>query len=218
MKLRPLFILLLFVVSAGILVWIYYTASRSPREPKTSPWAETLQDLDACCRRKHVKTVQYEHFAQIADQEQHANAARLFRAMAFAERLQEHNCSRVIERLGGSYTPPSKVVVFHGPTGDNLRRSIDYERRNLAERHGQEIDRAIARNNRYAARVLTWAAAGDLRHQALMEFCQFRHQHKQTEPIGYRICPTCGNIYDADYCDPYCPFCLTSGQDFIRFD
>ncbi|WP_418991540.1 rubrerythrin family protein [Alistipes sp.] len=218
MKLRPLFILLLFVVSAGILVWIYYTARRTPREPKASPWAETISDLDACCRRKHVKSMQYDHFAQIADEERKPAAARLFRAMSRAEEVQERNCSHAIVRLGGKYDPPAKVVVFHGPTADNLRRSIDYERRNLSERNGGEIDRAMTKNNRYAARVLIWATAGDLRHQAFMELYLARQRHKEKQPSAYRVCPMCGNIFEAEYTDPYCPYCLTAGQEFIAFE
>lgn len=218
MKLRPFIILLLFVVSAGILVWIYHTARHVPKEPKTSRWAETLSDLDACGRRKHVKSVQYDHFADIADEEHRHEAARLFRAMALSERLQEHNCADAIVRLGGSYLPPAKVVVFRSTTEDNLRRSIDYERQTLRNRHGEEIDRAIDKGNRYAARVLTWAAAGDLRHQALMEYSLFTHAHPDGHATGYCVCPTCGNIYTESYCDPYCPFCLTAGREFIRFD
>jgi len=89
MKLRLGLILLLFAASAGILAWMYYAATREPRSPKGSPWAETLADLDACCRRKHVKSVQYDHFAGIAADEERHTAERLFRAMAFSERLQE---------------------------------------------------------------------------------------------------------------------------------
>lgn len=108
MKLRLGLILLLFAASAGILVWMYYAATREPRSPKGSPWAETLADLDACCRRKHVKSVQYDHFAGIAADEKRHTAERLFRAMAFSERLQENNCATAILHLGGHYTPRGK--------------------------------------------------------------------------------------------------------------
>ena len=86
MKLRLGLILLLFAASAGILAWMYYAATREPRSPKRSPWAETLADPDACCRRKHVKSVHYDHFPG-----SHADAARhtshpLLRAIAFSER------------------------------------------------------------------------------------------------------------------------------------
>ena len=133
MKLRLGLILLLFAASAGILAWMYYAATREPRSPKGSPWAETLADLDACCRRKHVKSVQYDHFAGIAADEERHTAERLFRAMAFSERLQENNCATAILHLGGHYTPPGKIIIFGGTTDGNLERSVAYERRNAPD-------------------------------------------------------------------------------------
>ena len=167
MKLRLGLILLLFAASAGILAWMYYAATREPRSPKGSPWAETLADLDACCRRKHVKSVQYDHFAGIAADEERHTAERLFRAMAFSERLQENNCATAILHLGGHYTPPGKIIIFGGTTDGNLERSVAYERQAHAGRSGADIRRAMERGNRYAARILTWASAGDMRNIAL---------------------------------------------------
>lgn len=212
MKLRPILVLLLFVVSAGVLVWLYYAATREPASGRTAPWTETIADLDACSRRKHVKSIQYDHFAAIADEEDRPETARLFRAMAASERLQGNNCINALTRLGGHYSPPEKVVIFRGTTDSNLARSIDFERRTIGERHGAEIGRALERGNRYAARVLIWAAAGDMRHILLMERCRDKASGDE-----YAVCPVCGNLYDTTYSDPYCPHCLTAGPDFIRF-
>ena len=214
MKVRPLLILLLFVVSTGILVWIYFAALRGQRAPHRRQWTETLADLDACCRHKHIKSRQYDHFAETARTEQRPGAEHLFRAMAFSARLQEYNCANAIVRLGGRYTPPEKVTVFRGTTDQNLQRSIDYERRPPDALHTGEIDRALAAGNRYAARVLIWSKAGDVRHRALM--ARYIATGETGHETGYRICPVCGNIYAAEYCDPFCPQCLTDGREFVR--
>ena len=132
MKLRLGLILLLFAASAGILAWMYYAATREPRSPKGSPWAETLADLDACCRRKHVKSVQYDHFAGIAADEERHTAERLFRAMAFSERLQENNCatasiSEVITRPRGrsSFSAARPTATSNGASPTNDRPTPD---------------------------------------------------------------------------------------------
>ena len=164
MKVRPLLILLLFVVSTGILVWIYFAALRGQRAPHRRQWTETLADLDACCRHKHIKSRQYDHFAETARAEQ--------------------------------------------------RRSIDFERRTPDAPHAGEIDRALATGNRYAARVLIWSKAGDVRHRALM--ARYIATGETGHEAGYRICPVCGNIYAAEYCDPFCPQCQTDGREFVR--
>ncbi len=215
MKLRPIIVLLLFVVSAGALAWIYYAATRTPLPPKTLPWIETIADLDDCCRRKHVKAVQYDHFARLAEQEQIDRPCLLFRALACSERLQEENCARVIVHLGGHYTAPERIVLFHSTTTGNMERSAAYERRMLEEFHCAAIGRALDRGNRYAARILIWAAAADMRHIALLEHCD---TCRTTPQSGYMVCPRCGNIYELDYCDSYCPFCMTEGNKFIRFE
>ena len=129
MKGRPLLVLLLFAASAVILAGMYYAATREGTTTRQDKWAGVLSDLDACSRRKHVKSAQYDHFAGIARQEREHDAERLFRAMAHAERLQEYNCANAIVRLGGRYAPPEHVTVFRGTTDDNLRRSIDFARR-----------------------------------------------------------------------------------------
>lgn len=216
MKLRPFFILLLFVASTAILAWIYYSATRPRQQPIEIPWRETIADLDACCRRKHVKSAQYDRFAGIAEQESRSQVARLFRAMALSERLQEQNCREAIRQLGGNYLPPSRIIVFQGSTDGNLERSIAYELRTARECKCSEIDRAIARNNRYAARLLTWASSVDMRHTVLMHRCLGSGETE--EEWSYLVCPRCGNIFISAYCEPYCPFCLTPGQRFVRFE
>ena len=123
MKLRPLFTLLLFVVSIGILVWIYYAATRKPKKSQSKPWQEVVADLEACGRHKFLKASQYDHFAHVADEEALDASARLFRAMAYAARVQENNCADAVARLGGHYTPPAKVVLFRSATADNIKNS-----------------------------------------------------------------------------------------------
>ena len=187
MKGRPLLVLLLFAASAVILAGMYYAATREGTTTRQDKWAGVLSDLDACSRRKHVKSAQYDHFAGIARQEREHDAERLFRAMAHAERLQEYNCANAIVRLGGRYAPPERVTVFHGTTDDNLRRSIDFARRPPEGLHADDIERALQSGNRYAARVLIWARSGDMRHLALMETC--RRRLAANGPAGAR-----GNI------------------------
>ena len=177
MKGRPLLVLLLFAASAVILAGMYYAATREGTTTRQDKWAGVLSDLDACSRRKHVKSAQYDHFAGIARQEREHDAERLFRAMAHAERLQEYNCANAIVRLGGRYAPPEHVTVFRGTTDDNLRRSIDFARRPREGLHADDIERALQSGNRYAARVLIWARSGDMRHLA----------HGMRSPAGGQI-------------------------------
>lgn len=213
MKLRPLFILLLFVAASASLVWIHRAAP--PRSPGTdsSPRAATIADLDSCCRCRHVRAAQYLHFAEVADRERRSGAARLFRALAQADRIHEANCARAIVQLGGSYTPPVRVVVFHGTTDGNLERSVACERQSLREHDGEDVRRALLRGSRYAARALAWSAAAARQHALLLTCCR---AGLSADTAGrYLLCPHCGAICTEELCIPFCPDCLTERLRFL---
>lgn len=211
MKLRLSLILLLFVASVGVLVWLYDGKAFTPPRHTRSTWHEIIADLEACGRRKHLKARQYAHFAEIAATEKRFAAEGLFRAIACSEQLQEQNLAAAIRRLGGSYTPPKETALYGSSTADNLERCIGYERYRFRRHSDAEIRRAMSRGNRYAMRLQVWSAATDLREIMLLEHLD------GVSAEGFAVCPRCGNLYDAAYLDRYCPHCLTSGEEFIRF-
>ena len=108
-------------------------------------------------------------------------------------------------------------AFFGGTTDGNLERSVAYERQAHAGRSGADIRRAMERGNRYAARILTWASAGDMRNIALLERC--RQEGRNAPDTGrFAVCPNCGNLYPSEYADWYCPACLTEGKRFVLFE
>lgn len=214
MNKRPplLLILLLFVASLGALGWLYNGKAFRPERGAKSSRHEISVDLEACGHHKHLKARQYDHFAAIAAAEGRHTTERLFRAIACSEHLQEQNCASAIRRLGGRYTPPGEVALFGGTTNGNLERCLAFERYRYGKRSDAEIRRAMSRGNRYAARILIWAAAADLREIDLLE------RQIEGEASGFAVCPVCGNLYASTHLDRYCPHCLTSGEQFVRFE
>lgn len=217
MKLRPLFILLLFVAASACLGWLYHAATRRGSRKNAVPRTETIADLDVCCRQKHVRAAQYALFAETADCERRPDAARLFRALAQAERIHEANCARAIVQLGGSYAPPSRVVVFNGTTDSNLERSIAAAGVRAAdERSGADIRRALLQGNRYAARALAWSTAAEMQHALLLRCCR---ACGAADTAGrYLLCPYCGNVCAEEPCIPFCPHCLTERLQFLSVE
>ncbi len=214
MRMRLYLILLLFAASLGILVWIYLSATRYSDVRAQSPWDEIRDDLKACGRRKHVMSMQYDYFANVAAEEHRTDAERLFRAVALSEQMHERNCRQAVERLGDHYVAPAKAVIFRGVTDDNLTRCIAYKRQQLSEGRSEAIGRAMGRGNRYAARVLVWVSAGDMRQLMLMERCR---DQISNQPI-YTVCPKCGMLCEEGYLEAYCPLCMTKADDFVRFE
>ncbi len=212
MKPRLYLILLLFVASVGVLVWLYAGKAFVPRKHARSTWHEIAVDLEACGRRKHLKARQYERFAEIAAAEGRTDAERIFRAIACSEHLQEQNLAAAIRRLGGEYQPPREIALHGGDTDENLVRCLAFERNRYARRSDAEIRRAMSRDNRYAARLLIWASAADLREIQLLE------RRLEVGPEQLAVCPVCGNLYTVVWLDRYCPHCLTPDEAFIHFE
>ena len=52
-----------------------------------------------------------------------------------------------------------------------------------------------------------------MRHVVLME-----RLRDGVSSGAYRLCPRCGNLYEAVSTDPYCPICLTAGRNFIAIE
>lgn len=212
MKSRVWLILLLFIASVGVLVWLYDGKAFTPSRHARSSWHEIVVDLEACGHYKHMKSRQYDRFSEIAAAEGHPEAERLFRAIAYSEHLQEQNLAAAIRRLGGNYAPPREIALFGGRTEENLARCIAFERARFANHSDAGIRRALSRENRYAARLLIWAAAADLREIMLLE------RRESRVPEHFAVCPVCGNLYGSAALDRYCPHCLTAVGEFVLFD
>lgn len=216
MKLR-VGIIITFILCVGLLFCLWRIIWNSPEKPTEPVWNSTVSDLRECSRIKHIESAEYDDFATVADSEQHHQAARLFRALAQSGRIHEDNCANAIHKFGGSYTPPTKVIMFRGSTPNNLLRSVEMERRMLQKYSTKYIDRALRNGNRYAARILIWIAGSDLKHIDLLERYTADSVALFNSNESYTVCPTCGNVYRLSLCNSYCPFCHTSEKDFIKF-
>lgn len=211
MKMRRIYLLPLLLVSGALLP----AAMRRDRNITATPWEATIADLNEYGRRTHVRAIQYRHFARAAVEEHRPDAARLFRALAHAETIHENNCAQAIRRLGGSYSPPVRIVLLRSATRDNVRHSLD-NAPGIRLDGGDRIVRALEAGNRYTARMLIWCAGSELRQQELLERCDRLWEHPDT--TTYLVCPTCGNVWRRGANDSYCPFCLTSERRFLHFD
>lgn len=212
MKVRPILLMLLLAGMAGVLSWMYYAVTRPALRVRSHHGDEVVSDLDACGRRKRVKSAQYDYFAGIAEAEQHPVAAELFRAIALSERVQEQHCAYVIGKLGGHYRPPQRILLLRGTTASNLARGIVRDEGVGDTLYRERIDRHLRLGNRMAARALIWASAAELRQRLLLEACR---DNRLTDEHHYLVCPRCGNIYLHTACDRYCPHCLTDSRRFI---
>lgn len=214
MKLRKILFPLL---SAALLVLVGDMMCRRVRRYRESAARnnrETIAELKACCSRKHIRAVQYGHFAAQAAVEGMPAAAALFRAMSLSGELQERNCAAAVERLGGGTPHCGRVALFGGDTRANLRRGIRYEYASADTASLRGIRVAERSGHRRAVRLLVWAAAADVRHGELMEALLRGVTRQET---GYCVCPDCGGVFPQTGFAGWCPYCLCRGERFVCF-
>ena len=158
----------------------------------------------------------YNRYARRAAEEHREDAARLFRAIALSDSIQQANLHRALVRLGG--VPP---IIFmeeeeesSGSTRENLHRSLA-ERHELVRKHyPRRIAAALSDGAHYAARILIWSEGGSTKQALMLD----RIAEHPAEPSVYEVCPQCGNTFCQECHETYCPFCATHESFFLTAD
>lgn len=186
------------------------TEAGSTAKQPVARGGESLLLLEQEAHRCGARAGRYEAAAVRAEREADAGAARLFRAMGYAERVQEQHIVRAIRQLGGRYRPPRRRVIQIRSTFLNFQGVLT----ELPPDAARAIDRALNEGNRYAARLIIRNAASENRMQRAVE--RFL-AHPAEEEEHYFVCRRCGYLCEESFFDPYCPQCLQSGRLFKEF-
>ena len=145
----------------------------------------------------------YLAFAAKADVDGYPNAARLFRAAAYAESMHARNHLSV---LGGI-----------GSTVDNLEAAFGGESFEIAEMYPAYDAVAKMRGNKEEQTSIRYAFTAEHDHQKLYADAQRKAVNgKDIADTPLHVCPICGHTVMGDAPDE-CPVCGTSAQFFARF-
>lgn len=221
---KPLFRLLLSALSfampfAAIIASVSTSCLRSV-SPTADPDKNRLlvEDLNRYYVISHELRHRYESYADRASADSNRTAAGLFSALARSEHIHENACSRAVSLLKGRCADNRHCRFDISDTKGNLRRSLDEERSRFLMMQGKAVDRAIDAGNYYTARILIWIDGTNRRHIELIERClALTEENGHCDCCRYHVCPVCGNIYESDNCDTYCPLCRTSSSKFECF-
>ena len=186
--------------------------------PKEMRTAENLsRDLGDYSSSSHLRRFAYERYADRASLEGDRAAAGLFSALARSEQVHETSCRRAAELFDVKCDRTSAIPVPVGTTGENLLASIAVERERLGNPRGVAVKRAVDCGNYYVARTFIWIDATNRRHIELLEHRLATHPNDSLPCSHYRVCPGCGNIYEGENYDAWCPLCRTHHGSFESY-
>ena len=148
----------------------------------------------------HMK---YNIFADRAERERRPNLARLFRAIAFAERVHATNHLRELGLIKGS--------------AENLQVAADGESFEINEMYPAYHNVAELQEERGAIRSTTYALEAEKDHLALYQEAQKAVAQNQDVSAGELwVCDVCGHTVVGDAPD-VCPICKAKRDAYKKF-
>lgn len=163
----------------------------------------TEQNLTAAFAGESQAHMRYVIFADKAEEEGHPNVARLFRAIAFAERVHARNHCDVLGNIRGS--------------AGNLQVAIDGETYEANEMYPAFKAVAELQGEKGAQRSTDWALQAEKVHAGMYQRAKQAVERKEDVDIGkIQVCELCG--YTVDGKPPErCPLCGAPREKFRSF-
>ncbi len=143
----------------------------------------------------------YLAFAEQADKEGYAQAAKLFRAAAAAETVHAHAHLRAMKGVG--------------KTIDNLKEAVAGETFEFKDMYPNMIEEAKAEGEKQAERSFTFANEVEKIHADLYQ--KALDNLENLPQTDYHVCNVCGYTCEGDAPDK-CPVCGAAKKAFFKVD
>lgn len=160
--------------------------------------------------------MRYKIFAERAQKLGWPNVARLFDAVAYAERIHAGNHFRNILTKGGT-TTVSGSVFGSTDTSDDLQAGMDGESFEITEMYPAYIATAHFQGEKPAETGFSWALEAEKLHLDLYKRAKVSVDQKKDVALGpLQVCSTCGYTVEGDAPDR-CPVCNSPKEKFRSF-
>jgi len=198
----------LFLLS--IIALVAFTGCTQPKPVKT------IENLKAGIKGETTASAKYHAFAEKARTDGYEPIAKLFEAASAAESIHAANHTKVLESLGEkmeAFTPAFEVKT----TTENLQAAIEGEGYEASTMYPDFLEAAKTEKVEKAIKSFTWAMDTEKKHKEFYSKALDALNAMTTAslPVGYVVCPKCGNTYDAAAVDAACAFCGTSKDEFL---
>ncbi len=163
---------------------------------------KTTEDLQAAFAGESQANRRYTAFARKAQEEGHAQVAKLFRAIAAAETVHALNHFRTLGEVKS--------------TADNLQAAMGGEHYEVNTMYPEFMADAEADKDRKALQSFRWAIEAEKIHEMLYKKA-IETLGKEASTLDYYVCPVCGYTHEGASAPAQCPVCGTPGAKFERF-
>ncbi len=163
--------------------------------------------------------MRYLIFSERAELEKFPNIARLFRALAFAERVHASSHYRQTRELLGEYCVSFTSPFIYSRTVDNLVKTYESEREESEELYPPFAATAKSQGEMHAAQNFEWLAQVEKCHSDMAKKVLDYLEHAAEEPkMGdLYVCDVCGLTIEGEPPEN-CPVCMAKQFRFKLVD
>lgn len=179
--------------------------------------AMTSDFLHSAYGGESMAHMRYLSWATMAEKEGFPNIAKLFIAIADAERVHANNHFNVIAGETTDYTVTGGAVFGTGKTVDNLQGAINGELHEVEQMYPVYLNTAEFQDEKDAKRSFHFALEAEKIHARLFKQAQdAAKEGKDIELESVYICPICGHTILNEAPDQ-CPVCGAKKQAYKKF-
>jgi rubrerythrin len=179
--------------------------------------AMTAANLRNAYGGESMAHMRYKVWGDKAEEDGFPNVARLFRAIAQAERIHAGNHFTHLGHEPGDHLCASMAVFGLAGTSQNLQGGIDGETFEIEEMYPAYLETARLQGEKSAQLSFHYAVSAEKVHAAM-----FREAKAAVDAGGdinlgtVYICPVCGWTHEGDP-PGACPICGAKRDTFLRF-
>lgn len=161
--------------------------------------------------------MRYLTWSTVAEKEGFKNIAKLFTAIAYAERVHAENHFKVIDGPTSDYTVTAGGVFGLNSTVENLQGAIDGELHEIEQMYPVYLKTAEFQDEKDAKRSFHFALEAEKIHAKMFKEAQdLARQGKDLDIEAVYICPVCGHtVYDE--APDKCPVCGAKKELYKKF-
>jgi rubrerythrin len=162
--------------------------------------SKTIEDMKAAFAGESQANRRYLAFAKKAEDEGHAEIAKLFRAVAAAETVHAHNHLRILGEIND--------------TQENLVAAKSGENYEVVTMYPEFIEDAEQEGDKKALRSFKWAMEVEKEHEVYyQEAIDALAAGQKIPDDDYYVCPVCGHTHRGTPPEK-CPVCGLPGKRF----
>lgn len=179
--------------------------------------AMTNEFLHSAYGGESMAHMRYLSWGAMAEKEGFPNTAKLFEAIAFAERVHANNHFKEIAGDTQDATVTAGAVFGTGKTVDNLQGAINGELHEVEQMYPVYLYTAEFQDEKGAKRSFHYALEAEKIHADLFQQAQnAAKEGKDMEFKSVHICPICGHTV-LDEAPDKCPVCGAKKELYKKF-